>query len=286
LDLSATVPGTALGRYTELQLNAVVNGSGGCADRPPVRITLDPASTVTATPAQPPYTGGFADLPAALRPVYQVATDGRRLADLNRVLQVALALQRQVRSTLDPQLVEPSTLLASSAPGILVTTASVPDGLDLPLQLGDDELRLPDGRFLQADADLAVAEVSATANRLLLVIGGTRTDLTAGLLDWLGDPAQFGSLRGDVAVWDGGTDPITLAIRSGSPPVAPPVVTPWWQTRAVRLIAIAVLAAAVLGVIVGRVMVRRRRPGGAMAVSPETSGPSVGPSGDGQSRDR
>ena len=252
-DVTVTVPQDLLSRYTELVLTATADGSYGCAARPVVTVAVDPDSTIAARPADQPSSGGFADLPAALRPSYDLATDRDGIAGLGQVVGLAVALQRLSAPTLVPHLVETDALLTGSGPGVLVVHGLAPAAVDLPLDLTADTATLPGGEQLTADTQLATLQQGAIGSRSVTVVSGTDPALVDGLLGWLGRPANLASLSGDVAVWTGAEPVDTLALRVSADQTQ--TTQRAWPYVVIAAVAFAVILASV----VATVMILRRR---------------------------
>lgn len=253
-DHAVTLPRDLIGRYNELVLTAVADGTYDCGARPVVTVDVDPASTIAAEPAEQPAAVDFADLPAVLRPSYQVATDSVDVPGLAQVVALAVALQRLSGPTLVPTLVEPDTLMSGSDAGLLIVHGLPPTEADLPLDLTAETATLPDGRQLTADTRQATLQLGSINSRSVAVVSGTDAGLVDGLLSWLGHSDNLGALSGDVAVWSGREPVSTLSLRAATTEDA--VAARGWV---VAVIAAAVFAVILAAVVATTMLVRRRR---------------------------
>lgn len=260
-DVTATIPGDLLSRYTALKIDAVVNGAGGCESGPPTRLTLDPRSTIEAKIAPLPTSGDFTDFPAVLSPSYQLAVDGTDLTAVQRAVAMAVSLQHLVRVRLDPQLVGVPDVVGSSSPGVLIIGGALPDGITLPLSSKGDTVTLPDGSTLTADAAMATAQVVATDQRTLLVVSGTRPPLVKGLARRLSDPDQLAQLSGGIAIWSG--DGAITSLQGRIPATQPTdEATSPLDVQSSVIVAVAVGVALLIAGAIAATMIFRRRRGG------------------------
>ncbi|HEX8508382.1 MAG TPA: hypothetical protein VF635_02630 [Propionibacteriaceae bacterium] len=260
-EVRPSVPEAVLSRYTELGLTATVSGNGGCADRPAVTITLDPASSITANRnPQSPF-GGFTDLPGALRPTYQVAAQDSSVAALGDLVGVVVAVQRLTQVRLNPQLVDVPTLIASKLPALLVVNSRAPSGMDLPLVDDGTTISLGNGEQLRSETQMATVQVTTGAGRYLAVVSGSTQALVAGLLQWLSSPGHLSDLRGDVAVFSPSGDVRTLSVHADQAADGRSRPAGIKDTLRSGGLSLAVGVPALLVLIVAAALWRRRRPG-------------------------
>ena len=237
IDRTVTVPAGLLGRYTEVAVSLQTAGEGAaCGLMQPLTLLVSGDTRVSITQPASPAPGGFESLPQALMPRVQVATGSRSLADTGRAITILSELQRLSDTPLRPEWVSTEELLASQAPGIMIASRDVPDGLALPLELtggrslevmarGQDE---PSSLRFYEDIDFASLQVVEDGDRAVVVAsttsGSGELDRT---LDWLGaDRNRWDSLRGNVLFTAPNRDPVALstteALRAGAPETQSP----------------------------------------------------------------
>ena len=215
-------------------------------------LSVDGSSAVTAEPADRPLNDGFAEFPAVLRPVYQVATDRTDVTGLDTVVGMVAALQRLSTVPLSPTLVDVAALGSSDQPGVLIAARSaVPASLALPLDHTAAGVTLANGDALTVDADLASLQVVDQDARTVLVATSTQPSSTAyaAMLTWLRAGDHLGSIGGDVLVWPADGDHQTLAVVGGGERTIDAAAEPLWQQRTVQLLAISVVLAVIVGLL-------------------------------------
>ena len=250
---TVTVPWSSLGRYVTVDVTATATGTSAlCGDPGVVSLSVDGSSAVTAEPADRPLNDGFAEFPAVLRPVYQVATDRTDVTGLDTVVGMVAALQRLSTVPLSPTLVDVAALGSSDQPGVLIAARSaVPASLALPLDHTAAGVTLANGDALTVDADLASLQVVDQDARTVLVATSTQPSSTAyaAMLTWLRAGDHLGSIGGDVLVWPADGDHQTLAVVGGGERTIDAAAEPLWQQRTVQLLAISVVLAVIVGLL-------------------------------------
>lgn len=222
LDRTVTVPAQLLGRYTDIDVSLQTAGEGAaCGVALPLTMLVSGDTRVRITEPTSPAPRGFESVPQALMPRVQLATGTNSLADVGRAVTILSELQRLSELPLRSEWVSVDDLLDSGAPGILVTSDRVPDGLSLPLAItggrtmqviarGQDE---PSTVRFYEDIDFASLQVVEDEDRAIVVAstssGSAELDRT---LDWLGsDPDRWNGLRGNVLFTAPGREPAALS---------------------------------------------------------------------------
>lgn len=251
-DVTARIPAELLGRYTSAQLVLTAAGAGACDSRPVVDLSLASDSTATIVAAEAPQTRGFADLPAALQPGYQIATDLDGTEGIARAARMATALQSLSRTPLDPQLVDVAAAVGGTGPAVLLLSGPVP--AEVPLTVRDDggTLRLPDGTTITDAGAGASFQVRRTDQRFVAVLSPIAGGDVTPLFDALVTTNGLGSLDGDVAVLRDG-QVRTLSVGGTA------VSSPSSGSRSIWIVLGSVAVALVAGGAVALAMLARRR---------------------------
>jgi hypothetical protein len=267
IDRWVGVPNEMLRRYTNLNVTVDITGdTGPCGRFQPVTLTIDGATAVQSSAANPPLPAGFQALPQALMPRAQVGIGQDAFADTVRAATIVEGLQRLSALPLDTEVVPLQEALASTAPALLIA----PDGwtddrVRLPIAAGAnstlDVQRLTDdgeATTLQLDPgqQLGSLQTVSDGNRTLLIAtsNGAAPQLDS-LLDWLDqDRARWSRLSGTAVLAAPDREPVAVDSRTspaaGQEPAhkeTPPTV---WLGAA---------AAAVLAVVGLLLLTRRRR---------------------------
>lgn len=226
IDRTVTAPARVLGRYTDVTVTLQMAGDGApCGVARPLTMLISGDTTVHVGEPGSPAPGGFDSLPQALMPRVQIATGSGALSDVGRAITILSELQRLSDVPLRSEWVTVEELLASGAPGILVTSDGTPDDLALPLELtggralqvlGGDPAEPATLRFYE-DVDFASLQVVEDDDRAVVVAstssGSAELDRT---LDWLGaDPDRWNALRGNVLFTAPGREPVALSTTDG-----------------------------------------------------------------------
>jgi hypothetical protein len=271
IDRWVGVPDEVLQRYTNLNVAVDITGdTGPCGRFQPVTLTIDGATTVQSSAANPTSSARFQALPQALMPRTQVGIGQDTFADTVRAATVVEGLQRLSALPLDAEVVPLQDALASTSPALLIAADGwTNDRIVLPVATGAnstlDVARLAD----DGEATTLQLDPGQQLGSLQTVVDGGRTLLIAtsngaagqldSLLDWLDqDRARWSGLSGTAVVAAPDRQPV--AVDSTAPPTvsaepakreSPPWV--WWAAGAA---AVVVAGAAVF------LMMRRRRAAG------------------------
>ncbi|GAA1053715.1 hypothetical protein [Dietzia natronolimnaea] len=221
-DRTLTVPAGALNRYTDITVSLQTAGAGAaCGVLQPLSLIIDGSSRVRLSEPASPAPAGFGSLPQALLPRLQVATGSDALEDTARAVSILARLQALSATPLLPEWVDVETLVEGDVPGMLVTSGSAPDDLDLPLTLtGGRTLEVigaRDGqpatlRFYE-DVDFASMQVVQDGDRALLVASSSSgSDELDRTLEWLdSEPGRWSMLAGNVLFTAPDREPIELS---------------------------------------------------------------------------
>ncbi|SEH93296.1 cellulose synthase subunit [Mycolicibacterium rutilum] len=265
IDRWVDVPDELLQRYTNLGVAVDLSGNTGrCGEFQPVTLTIDGATTVETTQADPPVPAGFQSLPQAVMPRMLVGL-GADFADTRRAVAIAEGLQRLSALPIDTEVVSVDDALATQSPALVVAADGWPgDRPELPVSsAADGELdvdRLDGERTtLRLDPGLRFGSLQTVSddNRTVLVAtsNGDAGELDS-LLGWLdGDSRRWARLSGVAVIAPAGEEPVTVAGESPATDQAAdtetkPAATLWLGAGAT------VAAAAAL---IGWLLLRRRR---------------------------
>ena len=200
-DLTAQVPATRIGRFTDLSLVALADGTG-CDAALQTSLAIDPASTLT-TSSSTRGTSTFTRLPAALQPRYVLGSPSDDVSAVADSVTVAVALQRLSPGTaLTPQW-QPGLkkALQTRLPAVLLAgDQALPDVPGLPLRFSRTSITVPDGRRLQTTVDAAMLQLATSDSRTVLVEQASSEAGERGLITWLERPGSMAGLTGVGAV--------------------------------------------------------------------------------------
>jgi hypothetical protein len=272
IDRWVSVPNETLQRYTNLNVAVDITGdTGPCGRFQPVTLTIDGATTVQSSVANPPSPAGFQALPQTLMPRMQVGIGQDTFADTVRAATIVEGLQRLSALPLDTEVVPLQDALASTSPALLIAAHGWKnDRIVLPVGTGAnstlDVQRLADdggATTLQLDPGQQLGSLQTVVDRGRMLLIATSNGAAAqldSLLDWLDqDRARWSRLSGTAVVAAPDREPV--AVDSSAPPAASAEPaktesTPWvWL--AVGAAAVVAAVAAVLFLIL-----RRRRAAG------------------------
>lgn len=265
IDRWVTVPDELLQRYTNLGVAVDLSGNTGqCGEFQPVTLTIDGATTVETTEADPPVPAGFQSLPQAVMPRMLVGV-GTGFADTRRAVTIAEGLQRLSALPIDTEVVSVDDALTAQTPAVVVAADGWPrDRPELPVDSAADgelavdrldgertTLRLDPGlRFgsLQTIVDDGRTVVVATSN-------GDAAELDS-LLSWLDEGSRrWSRLSGVAVIAPPGEEPVTVAgdgpMADQSAPTEAKPSTTLWLAAGATLAAVAAL--------IGWLVLRRRR---------------------------
>lgn len=264
VDLTADVPVGSIGSNVPVALEVRYVPRRSCSDvLDRMTFAVDPLSSVTVNPGNKDR-GGFAVLPMAFTPEFDVAIDS---ADQIRFVAQAINLMGQQSTvTLRPNV----TTLDAAAPrraGLLVAAAGgdlARRGLPPPLMMTSQTAVDVNGTpvtGVDLNGPLGVVEAFPNNGRMVLAIdtaGGS--DLLYRTFDYIrGLENRWASLTGDVVATGAAGQTVELAVGLGNS-TASPSITPtdgwqWWTWLLIAVGAALVLAAAVAAVLI----LRRRR---------------------------
>lgn len=265
LELTFDIPpetiNSDIGMALELQYFPSGGGeAGGCAplnDR--MTFAVDPRSTVEVTPGA--AGSGFASLPAAFTPEFNVAVDSPDL--IGYAAQAINLIGQRTATLLRPQVVSLVEGAASGAALLAVTGGEGVRsfGMQPPVSVDGSGTVDIDGAVdtgAALNGPLAVVQSLADNGRLVLAIDiPGRRELADKNFDYIRQLDNgWSSLTGDVVATGAAGDTVKLTIRSDRPMSnRPDVKTGWkWSAAATAAVGVAALAAAVRALIV-----RRRR---------------------------
>lgn len=261
VDLTADVPRSAITSNVPVALEVRYAPRRACSDvLDRMTFAVDPQSRVTVRPAGTDR-GGFALLPMAFTPEFDVAVDdveqlGYVAQAINLMAQQSTVALRPNVTTLDAAASNSAGLLVA-APGGDLARRGMPPPL---LRTSENSVDVEGTPVTGIDLNGPLGVIGAYPNngRMVLSIdtsGGT------GLLDQTFDyvrglESRWATLTGDVVATGVAGGTVELAVRMDQSTAAPAVTAtesrPWWVWLAVALAAAAVLAVAV-------VLVLRRR---------------------------
>ncbi|BBY27782.1 cellulose biosynthesis cyclic di-GMP-binding regulatory protein BcsB [Mycolicibacterium sediminis] len=263
VDLTADVPASAISSNVPLALEVRYAPRRSCSDvLDRMTFSVDPESRVTVRPADTDR-GGFALLPMAFTPEFDVAVDdveqiGYVAQAINLMAQQSTVALRPNVTTLDSATSSGSGLLVA-APGGDLARRGMPPPL---LRTSEDAVDVEGTPVTGIDLNGPLGVVGAYPNngRMVLAIdtsGGT------GLLDQTFDyvrglEGRWATLTGDVVATGVAGSTVELSVRMDQQTAAPASAStegrPWWTW-----VAVALAAAAVLAVAAAIVLVLRRR---------------------------
>jgi hypothetical protein len=103
IDRWVDVPDRLLQRYTTLGISLNVAGNTGrCGEFQPLTLTIDGASVVQSSEADPPVPAGLQSLPQAFMPRVLVGIGPDAFADTVRAAAIVVAMQRLSALPIDP----------------------------------------------------------------------------------------------------------------------------------------------------------------------------------------
>ncbi|MFW0785937.1 hypothetical protein AAFP35_15595 [Gordonia sp. CPCC 206044] len=266
-DTWVDIPDDVLTRYTEVTLTLERSDLGeGCGTGHRSTLSLNSSGEIRSDEADPPQPGGLASLPQTLMPRTQLAWTKGDVGDVSRAVQIGAGLQSLSAVPLGFDVVSVDTAGSSEQPAVLISAdgTGLPD-LDLPLQTDNRTLSVVSSSgerqastvTLNPGIQYGAVEVARDDNRTVLVATSTEDsgDLDA-LLRWLGTDDRWGSVSGDAIMQVADHEPVRVATDE----VNPPETDSGWTASWPIVVAIAVGAAVVAGLIVlGTLLMRRRR---------------------------
>jgi hypothetical protein len=269
IDRWIDVPDDLLQRYTNLGIAIDISGdTGSCGQFQPVTLTIDGATAVETSAANPPVPAGFQSMPQALMPRAAVGIGPDAFADTARAVNLMEGLQRLSALPLDTEVMPLQQAIDSGSPAVLIAA----DGWE------DQRIQLPVGSGGDGALDVQPLGDDAAATTITLdpgqqfgsvqtVLNGSRSVLVAtsnsapaqldSLLEWLDqDQRRWPRLSGTAVVSVPDQAPVVVNSATAADDSAPAVVEDasprWW-------IAAAAVAVAVLVLGIGLLLLRRRR---------------------------
>jgi len=252
IDRWVDVPDRLLQRYTTLGISLDVAGNTGrCGEFQPLTLTIDGASVVRSSEADPPVPAGLQSLPQALMPRVLVGIGPDAFADTVRAAAIAVAMQRLSALPIDPAVTGISEALASRLPAIVVAA----DGWDhpdvvLPINAQQGRLDLDgvldDGQSttLTLDPALKYGTVQAFNDRgrsLLVATSNAAPGQLDDLLRWMSsDPRRWSKLDGVAVVSVPRQAPVVIGAQPeiGAPVPSDPAALRWTAGVAIGLVAV------------------------------------------------
>jgi hypothetical protein len=247
-----------LQRYTSLTVAVDLTGNtGGCGQFQPITLTIDGATVVQSSPANPPVPAGLQSLPQALMPRVEVGIGSNVIADTARAVAIMVALQRMSALPIDSAVVSLQDAARSVNPAVLIEADDFDDArLKLPVDANDGTVDVQ-GTDGSGDPVTLTLDPRLEFGSLQTIVDGGRTVLVAtsngsaaqldALLTWIdADPRRLSQLGGTVIIAAPGREPFSVTVgaaaESGS---AQPTSVPYVAIGAV-VVALAALGAGVL----------------------------------------
>ncbi len=208
LDTKFTIPAEIAARNPGLVLTVAYEpGAGGCTPRTvPMNFQVDPTSTASVKPGGAVAMGGFASLPQAFIPTFQVAMDGTDPAELSHAATIVGLVQRVSPVELRPILVSLDQASASNASALIIANAQAVHrhNLNPPIDTAGDLSNIDVPMEVSADipSGLATLQSYAQNNRtVVLVSSSANWEMATPLFDYLGGLQDgWRDLNGDVVV--------------------------------------------------------------------------------------
>jgi len=223
IDRWVTVPNSMLQRYTNLGITVDLAGdTGRCGEFQPVTLTIDGATAVESTAANPPVPAGFQSLPQAVMPKLEVGIGADAFRDTVRAVSIVQGLQRLGSLPIDTEVVPFQDALDARIPAVLIAADGWQnDKLELPVMAADNG-RLDVTGVGSNDRETLTLAPGLRFGSLQTVRDGDRTVLVAtsngapqqldSLLEWLdADARRWSSLDGIAVIAPPDRDPVAVA---------------------------------------------------------------------------
>ncbi|ODQ90934.1 hypothetical protein BHQ18_08260 [Mycolicibacterium flavescens] len=263
IDRWVDIPDELLQRYTNLGVAVDLSGNTGeCGEFQPVTLTIDGATTVETTRADPPVPAGFQSLPQALMPRVLVGV-GTGFDDVRRAVTITEGLQRLSALPIDTEVVSVDDALAAQTPAVVIAADGwAGDRPELPVSsAADGELdvdRLDGERTtLRLDPGLRFGSLQTVYDGRTVLVATSNGDAAEldSLLAWLDDSSRrWSRLSGVAVIAPPGGEPVTVA---GEAPAADEPAEESTPVATLLLAAGATAAAAIA--LLGWLVLRRRR---------------------------
>ena len=264
IDRWVAIPNADLQRYTNLDVAVDLSGNTGrCGEFQPVTLTIDGATTVETSAAQPPSPLSFQSLPQALMPRVQVGIGEGSFADTRRAATILEGLQRLSALPIDTEVVPVADAMSSQHAAVIVAADGWPDDtVALPVRSasdGDLDVETLDGdrTTLRLQPGLRFGSLQTVYDdRTLLVATSNNTAAELdSLLDWLdADSQRWARLGGAAVIAAEGQEPVTVAAEAPQPDTTATEANTnptWWVAAGAAVAAVAAL--------LGWLILRRRR---------------------------
>ncbi|ULE33717.1 hypothetical protein K3G64_03170 [Mycobacterium sp. IDR2000157661] len=259
LDLVLELPTGAIASNVGLALEIRYFPDRDC---PPTtdRITfaLDPRSTISVKPGSADGRSGFAALPMAFTPDFDVAVE--QPDQIRYAARAINLIGQQTGYTLRPNVIPIGEATASEEGLLLVAGGEAlrQAGLDPPvLPVGGAAATIDGNPFtdLVLGGALGVIQIFSDNGRTVLAISSNGgTELLDRSFDYVSAlEGRWASIAGDVVATGANADTVNLTIRTSPPPRRPSAGWRWWTWTTVAVGALAVGATATV------LIVRRRR---------------------------
>ena len=260
IDRWVSIPQSELQRHTNLSVAVDIAGNTGqCGEFQPVTLTIDGATAIDSTPADPPEPAGFQSIPQALMPKMQVGVEPESFADTARAVSILEGLQRLSGSRIDTEVVPLASAIDSDSPAVLISADGWDDDSVVPPVRGSTDGKLEVERIgggspatltLDPATRFASLQTGRSGNRaILFATSENAPGQLDSLLDWLdGDVRRWSSLDGTAVISMQGRDPVEVNTETAAPPDAPedggtnPL---WWVAAGVGVVIAGSVAAIV-----------------------------------------
>ncbi len=265
VDTNFNIPAEIAARNAGLVLTVTYEpGAGGCTPRTvPINFQVDPTSTATVKSGGAVSMGGFASLPQAFIPTFQVAMDGSDPEELAHAAAIVGLIQQTSPVELRPILVSLDQVSGSSSSALIIANAKAvhKHNLNPPIDTEGNlsNVDMPTDVVADIPSGLASLQSYSQNNRtIVLVTASSGWEMAKPLFDYLGGlQGGWRDLRGDVVVTGQVASPQMMTVRASGPvPLADNPGSTWLKW--------AWLSGAAVGVSVvlvgGLLMFRRRRP--------------------------
>lgn len=255
IDRMITIPDSLLTRSTNLEVGIRSTGNPGrCGDHLPVLLRIDPKTTITVEPANPPVPQGFQSVPQALMPRIRIGIGDDTFGDTARAVQIITGLQRASAVPLVTDVIPLQQAITGTDPALLISAGGWDDTtIPLPFSAQQGKVTVSGVNDRGDSIELNLDPAKGFAS-LQPVYDGQRTVLVAtstggpGQLDELlrylaAQPGRWSGLEGRALLSTPGFPPITVP----NPPVeysAPAAAEAsqggdwfWWAVGGVAVLA-------------------------------------------------
>ena len=264
IDRSVSVPDSMLRRDINLRVAVDIAGNTGkCGEFEPITLTIDGATTIDSSAADPPVPDGFQSLPQALMPKVQIGLGPDRFTDTVRAASIMEGLQRLSGTRLNTEVVPIQDAIASQEPAVLIAATGWHDDTVVPPVGPSADGKLEVESVTGGEAATLTLDPAPRFGSLQTVRNGNRTVVIAtsdgspgqldSLLSWLdADATRWPSLHGDALLSGPGMEPVMVnaqAVQANSPTEQSTPAALWMTAGALILVTLGA----------GAVLLRRRR---------------------------